>query len=129
MKRSILAYVLLVVAAAATVAVLIVPRYPMPVEGFKAWSGIAALMALTVVAEGLGVRISAGRAVFSVSLIPTVATVPLFGAAVAVISTAASQAVAQFLVLKHHPVKAIFNVAQLSLAIGCGAVVYVALLA
>ena len=127
MKRSILAYVFLVVVAATTVAALVLPIYPIPLVGIRAWTAIAALMILTVVAEGLGVRISAGRAVFSVSLIPTVATVPLFGPAVAVASTAISQAIAQFLVLKHHPIKAIFNVAQLSLAIGCGAVVYVAL--
>jgi putative nucleotidyltransferase with HDIG domain len=84
-------------------------------------------MTLTTVAEGLGVGVSAGRAVFSVSLIPTVATVPLFGPAVAVVSTAISHILAQFLLLKKPPVKAVFNVSQLTLAVGVGSVVYTAL--
>jgi putative nucleotidyltransferase with HDIG domain len=127
MKRPLLSYVSLVAIAALAVAVLVVPNYAIPLNDLKAWSGVAALMLLTVGAEGMGVRISAGRAVFSVSLIPTVATVPLFGPAVALLSTAVSQTVSQFVVLKQKPVKAVFNVAQLSLAIGCGAVVYRAL--
>ncbi len=82
-------------------------------------------MALTVVSDSIGVRVSAGRAVFSVSLIPIVAIVPLFGPAVAVVSTAASQGIARVLILKQHPVKSLFNVAQLTLAIGLGSLVYV----
>lgn len=127
MKPSIVAYVLLVLVAALAVAVLVVPLHPIELSGVRAWTGIAALMALTILAEGLGVRISAGRAVFSVSLIPTVATVPLFGPSVAVLSTAVSQTIAQFVVLKHHPIKAIFNVSQLSFAIAFGGAVYFAL--
>jgi putative nucleotidyltransferase with HDIG domain len=84
-------------------------------------------MVLTLLAEGLGVRMSAGRAVFSVALIPTVAIVPLFGPSVAVASTALSHLVAQTIILKKHPVKAAFNVSQLTLAIGVGSVVYRAL--
>jgi putative nucleotidyltransferase with HDIG domain len=127
MKRSLLAYVAFVAIAAVAVAVLIVPNYEIPLNDPKAWSGISALMVITVVSEGLGVRFSAGRAVFSVSLIPTVATVPLFGPVVALLSTILSQTISQFLILKQNPVKAVFNIAQISLAIGCGAVVYRAL--
>jgi putative nucleotidyltransferase with HDIG domain len=81
-------------------------------------------MVLTVIGEGLGVRYGGGRALFSVSLIPTVATVPLFGPAVAVAATAVSQALARPILQKQPPVKAIFNVAQLTLAVGLGSVVY-----
>jgi putative nucleotidyltransferase with HDIG domain len=81
-------------------------------------------MVLTVVGEGLGVRYGGGRALFSVSLIPTVATVPLFGPAIAVASTAVSQALARPILQKQPPVKAIFNVGQLTLAVGLGSVVY-----
>jgi putative nucleotidyltransferase with HDIG domain len=70
---------------------------------------------------------SAGRAVFSVALIPTVAIVPLYGPSVAVLATALSHLVAQAIILKKHPVKAAFNVSQLTLAIGVGSVVYRAL--
>jgi putative nucleotidyltransferase with HDIG domain len=91
------------------------------------WAGIVSLMALTVAGEGFGVRYGGGRALFSVSLIPTVATVPLFGPAVAVASTAVSQALARPILQKQPPLKATFNVAQLTLAVGLGSVVYHAL--
>lgn len=127
MKRSLLAYVTVVAIAAAVVAGLILTHYSIALSGPKAWSGVVALMALTLVAEGLGVRMSAGRAVFSVALIPTVAMVPLFGPAVAVASTAISHLVAQTVLLRKHPVKAVFNVSQLTLAIGLGSVIYILL--
>jgi putative nucleotidyltransferase with HDIG domain len=124
MKRSLFLYVTLVAVAASVVATYILTHYPVTLSGGKAWGGLAALMALTLLAEGSGVRMSAGRAVFSVALIPTVATVPLFGPAVAVASTALSHVLAQVLLLKKHPVKAVFNVSQLTVAVGLGSVVY-----
>jgi putative nucleotidyltransferase with HDIG domain len=84
-------------------------------------------MLLTTVAEGLGVGVSTGRVFFSVALIPTVATVPLFGPAVAILSTTTSRVFAQVVLLKKPPIKAVFNVAQLTLAIGLGSIVYDAL--
>ena len=127
MKRSLIAYVMLMAIASAVVAGLILAQYPIALPGAKAWGGLVSLMALTLVAEGLGVRMSAGRAVFSVALIPTVAIVPLFGPAAAVAATAISHLCAQVLVLKKHPVKALFNISQLTLAIGLGSIVYRAL--
>jgi putative nucleotidyltransferase with HDIG domain len=97
--------------------------YPAVAGAPEAWIGVLVLMALTVLAEGLGVRVT-GPALFSVSLIPIVATVPLFGPSVAVASTAISQVVARFFLQKQHPVKSTFNVAQLTFAVGLGALVY-----
>ncbi|MGD8867921.1 MAG: hypothetical protein PVI01_09825, partial [Gemmatimonadales bacterium] len=123
MKRSLLLYVALVALAAAVLAGFILANYPVALTELRAWGGILALVVLTLLAEGLGVRMSAGRAVFSVALIPTVAIVPLFGPSVAVVSTACAHLVAQTIILKKHPVKAAFNVSQLTLAIGLGSVV------
>ncbi len=127
MKRALLAYVACVAVISAVVATAILLQYPITLSDPRGWAGLISLMALTVIAEGFGVRVSAGRAVFSVALIPTVATVPLFGPSVAVASTAISHILAQTVLLKRHPVKSVFNVSQLTLAIGLGAVVYVAL--
>ena len=124
MSQKIRAYVTVVTIIGATVAAVILTNYPVSMPTFQAWAGVIALMALTVVGEGLGVRYGGGRALFSVSLIPIVATVPLFGPAVAVASTATSQAVARHFLQKQPPIKAVFNVAQTTLAIGLGSVVY-----
>jgi len=124
MSRSIKVYVTIVGATAAVVAGWILSRYQFEISGWQAWGGLAALIALTVAGEGFGVRYGGGRALFSVSLIPTVATVPLFGPAVAVAATALSQAVARPLVQKQPLLKSAFNVSQLTLAIGLGSVVY-----
>jgi len=127
MSRSLKIYVTFVAITAAAVAAAILANYPVMLAGFRPWGGVVALMALTIVGEGLGVRYGGGRALFSVSLIPTVATVPLFGPAVAVASTAISQAIARPVLQKQPLVKAVFNVSQLTLAIGLGSVVYRAL--
>ncbi|HSG81420.1 MAG TPA: hypothetical protein VLC48_04145, partial [Gemmatimonadota bacterium] len=125
MKRSIVIFVALLVVASGLVAALTfaVYGYPLVTGALEAWIGVLALMALTVLAEGLGVRVT-GPALFSVSLIPIVATVPLFGPSVAVASTAGSQVIARFFLQKQHPVKSTFNVAQLTLAVGFGSMVY-----
>lgn len=127
MSRTLQAYVGLVALISAVIATVILTHYPLSLSGVMGWAGILSLMALTVAGEGLGVRYGGGRALFSVSLIPTVATVPLFGPAVAVASTAVSQAFARPILQKQPAVKATFNVAQLTLAVGLGSVVYYAL--
>jgi putative nucleotidyltransferase with HDIG domain len=124
MSRGLVAYVVLISVAAIALAVATLLHFPMQYSGFKPWHGVAALMALTVIAEGLGVRIAAGQAVFSVGLIPIVATVPLFGPSVAIATTALSQAFARTIVQKQPRLKAVFNVSQFTLAIGVGALVY-----
>lgn len=124
MRRSLVVYVSAVAITSAVVAGLIVTRYPVWLSSLGAWGGVAALMVLTIIGEGLGVRYGAGRALFSISLIPTVATVPLFGPSVAVASTAVSQALARPIIQRQPAIKSVFNVAQLTLAIGVGAVVY-----
>jgi putative nucleotidyltransferase with HDIG domain len=101
MSRGLVAYVTLIGVLAIALAVATLLHFPMQFVGFKPWHGVVALMALTVIAEGLGVRIAAGQAVFSVGLIPIVATVPLFGPSVAVASTAVSQAFARTVLQKH----------------------------
>lgn len=127
MSRRLTSYVSIVTAAGLVLAAAVILHYPINLTGFEPWAGVGALAALAFIGEGLGVRIAAGRAVFSVSLIPTVATVPLFGPSIAVTATAISQGLAQAVLLKKHPVKTLFNVSQLVLAIGLGAIVYDAL--
>jgi putative nucleotidyltransferase with HDIG domain len=124
MSRGLVAYVTLIGVLAIALAVATLLHFPMQFVGFKPWHGVVALMALTVIAEGLGVRIAAGQAVFSVGLIPIVATVPLFGPSVAVASTAVSQAFARTVLQKQPRLKAAFNVAQFTLAIGLGSLLY-----
>jgi putative nucleotidyltransferase with HDIG domain len=117
-------YVTFVAVAAVAVAVFILLRFPIQVSGSTPWAGVLALVLFSVIGEGLSVRVGAGRAVFSVVLIPTVATVPLFGPSVAVTSTAVSQAVARAVLQKQPRLKAVFNVSQFTLAIGLGSVMY-----
>ena len=124
MSRTLRVYVASVAVTAGAVAAYILWHYPIEASDFRAWSGVVALVLMMLAAEGLGARFAAGRAVFSVSLIPAVTTVPLFGPAVAVMSTLISQALAQTVIQRKPIVKAVFNVAQLTLAIGLGAVVY-----
>lgn len=127
MKRALTAYVSAVALTAILLAVLIFLHNPIALHGFKPWSGVVALIALTVLGEGLGVRAIAGQATFSVGLIPTVAMVPLFGPSVALASRVISLVLAQGLMLKWPRVKWIFNSAQLSIAIGLASLVYLAL--
>jgi len=124
MSRGLLAYVALIGIAAIVLAVATLLHYPLQFAGYKPWHGVVALMALTVMAEGLGVRIAAGQAVFSVGLIPIVATVPLFGPSVALASTAVSQVLARAFLQRQSRLKAVFNTSQFTLAIGLGSVVY-----
>ncbi|UCC83857.1 MAG: HD-GYP domain-containing protein [Gemmatimonadota bacterium] len=126
MKSRLGVYVASVAVAAVAVAAFILLRFPIQVSGFTAWAGVVALVLFSVIGEGLSVR-GAGRAVFSVALIPTVAAVPLFGPAVAVVSTAISRALAQTVLQKQARIKSIFNTSQFVLAIGVASIVYVAL--
>lgn len=125
MRRAIIPFVFLVAIAAVALVVIVVLRFPIHLDDSNAWLGLATLMALTVLGDAIGVR--AGRAVFSVSLIPMVTTVPLFGPSVAVLSGLVCRPLAQAIRLTKEPIKWIFNVAQFTLAIGLGAVVYVSL--
>jgi len=122
MTRSIAAFVALVALAAAALSGAIVWHFPIELSGPKAWGGVLALMSLTVLGEALGVR--TGRAIFSVSLIPTVTTVPLFGPSVAVLSTLVARTMAHAVLLKTKPVKWVFNVCQFAISIGLGSVVF-----
>jgi putative nucleotidyltransferase with HDIG domain len=94
----------------------------MEVVGAGAWAGVLVLLVLTVAGEVLGVR--TGRAIFSVSLIPTVSMVPLFGPSVAIVSTLISRTIAHAFILRKKPIKWIFNVCQFTISIGVASVVY-----
>jgi putative nucleotidyltransferase with HDIG domain len=122
MRRAIIPFVVVVTIAAIGLVVTVVLWFPIHIDDSDAWMGLATLMALTVLGDAIGVR--AGRAVFSVSLIPMVTTVPLFGPSVAVLSGLVCRPLAQAIRLKSEPIKWVFNVAQFTLAIGLGAVVY-----
>lgn len=127
MKRSLLIYVGMVSVTATAVAALIIVQYPIELVGVEPWLAVVALMLLSLIAEGFGVRMGSGGAVFTVSLIPLVTTVPLFGPAVAVVTTAMTQALARTVIQQQPRVKALFNVSQLTLIIGLGSVVYLVL--
>jgi putative nucleotidyltransferase with HDIG domain len=99
--------------------------YPVDLHDPEAWLGVVALTLLTLAGEAFGVR--TGRAIFSISLIPTVSMVPLFGPAVAVVTTLVSRLLAHALILRTRFIKWLFNVGQFTLAIGFGAVVFVLL--
>jgi putative nucleotidyltransferase with HDIG domain len=122
MTRGLIAYVIAVAAAAVILAAAVVVLYPVELDDAKGWYGIIALTVLTVAGETLGVR--TGRAVFSISLIPTVSMVPLFGPAAAVLTTLISRLFAHALLLRTKTIKWSFNVAQFTLAIGLGALVF-----
>ncbi|UCC31556.1 MAG: HD domain-containing protein [Phycisphaerales bacterium] len=125
MSRGLFAYVTIVTGAAVTLAAAVVVFYPVVLPDSKAWSGVVALTLLTLAGEAFGVR--AGKAIFSISLIPTVSMVPLFGPAVAVVTTLVSRLFAHALILRTKFIKWLFNVGQFTLAIGLGSVVFVVL--
>lgn len=125
MKRPLVAYISLVATAAVTLTATVVFLYPIHLVGPKGWLGVATFMLLIFVGDAFGVR--TGKAVLSVSLIPTVSIVPLFGPAVAVISSVVARPLAQAVRLRSMPMRWVFNTAQFTVAIGLGAVVYVAL--
>jgi putative nucleotidyltransferase with HDIG domain len=125
MRRAIIPFVVVVAIAAVALVVTVYLRFPIDLDGPHAWLGLATLMALTVLGDAIGVR--AGRAVFSVSLIPMVTTVPLFGPSVAVLSGLVCRPLAQAIRVRREPIKWLFNVAQFTLAIGLGAVVFASL--
>lgn len=125
MGRGLITFVSFVTLAALAVAAIVIPQYPVVPVGWDAWAGVVALLGIVLLAEGVG--ISTGRAAFTVSLIPIVTTVPLFGPSVALIVTAGSQMIARTVVRRQSGLKSVFNVSQLTLAIGLGSVVYVTL--
>ncbi len=129
MRRSLLLFVLAVAVAALAVAVLVFGLYGYPVvtDDLRSWGGLFLLMGVTVGAEVAAIRFLIGRASLSIALIPIVATVPLFGPAVAVAATAISEGVAHFLLVKGERVKSVFNTGQFTLAIALGSLVYTAL--
>ncbi len=129
MRRSLLLFVLAVAVAAAAVGVLVFGSYGYPVVPYdlRSWGGLFLLMGVTVGAEVAAIRFLIGRASLSIALIPIVATVPLFGPAVAVAATAISEGVAHFLFVKRERMKSVFNTGQFTLAIAVGSLVYTAL--
>jgi putative nucleotidyltransferase with HDIG domain len=125
MTRGLIAYVTIVTAAALGLAATVIFLYPVNLNEIDAWLGVVALTLLTLAGEALGVR--TGRAVFSISLIPTVSMVPLFGPTVAVVATLVSRLFAHALLLRTKFIKWMFNVAQFTLAIGLGSVAFMLL--
>ncbi len=129
MRRSLLAFVTAVAVAALAVGLLVFRLYGMPSVpvNLNSLGGLFLLMAVTVVAEAASIRFLIGRASLSISLIPIVATVVLFGPSVTIVATAVSEAVAHFVLLKRPLIKSVFNTAQFTLAIGLASVVYTTL--
>ncbi|HVM07874.1 MAG TPA: SpoIIE family protein phosphatase [Acidimicrobiales bacterium] len=95
-----------------------------PAGTTEAWPALALLAALVVAAEYLLVRFRVGGEVNAMNLMEAVLApvVIFYPPSVAVATVAASQIVAA-IVRRNAPTKAAFNVAQWSLATGCGALV------
>lgn len=122
MKRDLVAYVTGVALAAVALTVVVLGLYPLEAQGVGAWAGVITFMVLTFAGDFFGIK--TGKAVFSVSLIPTVSMVPLFGPAIAVLSSIIVRPLGQAVWPKSPTIKKVFNSSQSTLAIGLGAIVY-----
>ena len=120
-------FVLLIAVAAGAVVTFVRVEYGPPVVtgGIRSWAGLAVLMALATIGEGLAIQFQSGRAAISIASIPIVAMVPLFGPTVATVATTVSELSGHFVLRRERTIlKRIFNTAQSSIAIGLASGVY-----
>ncbi len=80
------------------------------------------LIAIGVLSEALAIGLSVGTnaGTSSITFLPLLAGVQLFGPAAGVLLVAVTQVVGEFMIRRKHPVKATFNVAQMILATAVG---------
>lgn len=117
-------------AVAGLVLVAQVPGTGMALAGPLDFSALVVLILLAMLLEGLSTPIvtaSGERVVSSVSSIPHLALVPLFGPVVASIGNAAAYAGAGLFIRRVPITKVIFNVSQLALATSAAGLAYVLL--
>src|SRR5215212_4892676 len=125
MSKSALAYVIAVIAVAATFASA---HFPAPALGPIAasdWIGIATFVAAGVLLQTIAINFATGKGgASSIAFIPMFATAILFPPAVSLINAAIVMGFSGFFA-RIGPVKTLFNIAQVSIALGLGAHVYV----
>lgn len=124
----------LLVATAATLAiagaVVTFFAFPPPLPGLVArpnaeWAkALATLFALSVLSTVLALKVTEGGSTTSMDFIPQLAAVLLLGPSGAVILAATSWALFQFAFLKNPPVKAIYNVSQIIIAVALASFIF-----
>lgn len=79
-----------------------------------AFIGLAGLIAIGVLSEGLaiGLSVGAGSSTSSITFLPLLAGVQLFGPAAAILLITTTQVFGEFVVRRKDPIKGTFNVAQ-----------------
>lgn len=98
-------------------------------DASKQWNALAAFALLAFVSEAsyLRLRVGAGETNASVAFVPTIASVLLFDSGWAVAIAAAAELSVEFAVRKKPPIKILFNVSQLIVAVFLSCTAYSAL--
>lgn len=91
--------------------------------------GLAALIGMGLLSESLAIRLKVGRDAgnTTITFIPLLASVQLFGPAAGIVIMAATGAFGEFVVRRKTPIRGIFNVAQWTVATYLGGLVFGAL--
>ena len=105
--------------AASVVAIAQVDWSALTGLGFGSFAGFAVLIGMAIMSEALAVRLGLGQSSgsTSVTFIPLLASVQLFGTGAAIVLIAVSVAFAEFAVQRKALARGIFNVAQLVVAV------------
>jgi putative nucleotidyltransferase with HDIG domain len=98
-------------------------------DASKQWNALAAFALLAFVSEAsyLRLRVGAGETNASVAFVPTIASVMLLDAGWAVAIAAAAELSVEFAVRRKPPIKMVFNVSQLIVAVFLSCTTYAAL--
>ncbi len=96
---------------------------------FESWAGLLSLVILGLVSEALSIKVKlAGNSgSSSITFLPLLTCVLLFGPVPAVILHAATGAFGEVIVRRNEPIKAIFNISQYLLCTVVGGIVFEAL--
>ena len=116
-----------VVCAAATISLALPDWDALGGLSTSALGGLAGLVLIGVLSEALaiGISVGTGASTSSITFLPLLAAVQLFGPAAAVILVTVTQVFGEFVVRSKGPVKGTFNVAQAVLGTSVGGVGFV----
>ena len=121
-------YVALVTALAAT-SFLFVDWMSLAALGEDIWTGLLSLIILGLVSESLSlsVKVAGNRGSSSITFLPLLACVLLFGPVPALIFHAATGTFGELIIRKSEPIKATFNISQYLLSTAVAGLVFTAL--
>ena len=127
-STSIRIYVALVTALAAT-SFIFVDWVSLAPLGEDVWTGLLSLIILGLVSESLSlsVKVAGNRGSSSITFLPLLACVVLFGPVPALIFHAATGTFGELIVRKSEPIKATFNISQYLLSTAVAGLVFTAL--